>query len=137
MGRKESQRKPVPSLFTGVPRFEQTGLDLKAQFDKFEANLVATVPVPDPVPSESAAGLQQVVEQKVTLDLGEKQLNKSELKLLYLRKSYFSSGQWKQSTLTPLSQCTFRTLHTTAGAFGTGLVQVIPLLSQDLFGKTW
>ena len=51
MGRKESQRKPVPSLFTGVPRFEQTGLDLKAQFDKFEANLVATVPVPDPVPS--------------------------------------------------------------------------------------
>ena len=93
MGRKESQRKPVPSLFTGVPRFEQTGLDLKAQFDKFEANLVATVPVPDPVPSESAAGLQQVVEQKVTLYLGEKQLNKSELKLLYLRKSYFSSGK--------------------------------------------
>ena len=137
MGRKESQRKPVPSLFTGVPRFEQTGLDLKAQFDKFEANLVATVPVPDPVPSESAAGLQQVVEQKVTLYLGEKQLNKSELKLLYLRKSYFSSGQRTQSTLTPLSQCTFRTLHTTAGAYGTGLVQVIPLLSQDLFGKTW
>ena len=88
MGRKESQRKPVPSLFTGVPRFEQTGLDLKAQFDKFEANLVATVPVPDPVPSESAAGLQQVVEQKVTLYWGEQQLKKSELK----QKQAFQRG---------------------------------------------